>query len=135
MAAILDLPVTPTSESIDSSFAMFDGRGQCGCSCWISVAGSCLRSLILSCMCFRYYIRHFDLRLNTVAVQPGINIVSSSGDFEALKNWRTNLVFFPIGEIRFFIRLKNVPTQLRLRCRHLMTGWTTSGISTSFYSY
>ena len=59
------------------------------------------------------------------------------------KNWRSNVAFFSIGAIHFLMQwlpdislfdLTKSSTHLRFRCRHSITGWTTSGISTSFYS-
>ena len=73
ISAILDLPVIPTSESIHSSLIVLmdaDNVVQLlDFHCWQH-----FKICNLSGMCFRYYIRHFDFRLNTAGIQPGVTL-------------------------------------------------------------
>ena len=88
--------------------------------------------------CFQRHIRHFDFRYGWILVWH--DIVSSSGDFDVLQKLVKQRCTRSHGEIHFLIqglpiyhfRLKNSSTHLRFQCRHSMTGWATSGISSHF---
>ena len=75
MAAIFDLPVTPTLESIHTSFTVLLDLD----NVVVAVGNT------PSHMCFRYHIRHFDFRFNTDGFLAWCDIVGRSGDFVVLE--------------------------------------------------
>ena len=129
MAAILDLPVIPTSESVHRSLTVLIDANIVG----VAIEFPLFKICNSSCMCFRYYIRHFDFRFYTVRIQPGVTLWAAKVSSKFSKISEATLYSFPwlkyassfevCQNATFWLNISS--TLLRFRCPHLMTGWTT----------
>ena len=71
MAAIFDLPVTPTSESISNSLTVLLDPKIVEVTVGIPLPATIQD---LHSECFRFHTRHFDFRFNTVEFLHGVTL-------------------------------------------------------------
>ena len=122
MSAIFKLLLSPTSDSMYTRSAVSE------------IVGVNLeyRICIPRGTCFRFYIRHFDLRLSTGRTLLGARVVISSSDFAASSK-RNEATFSPTGYLRLLIQWqmqvsqsqfdkKTLTYHLHFRWRHSKTG-------------
>ena len=97
----------------------------------------------LSYRCFRYHVRHFNFQLNTAEFQQVVRLSAAMVTSALSKISEARLHSFPLvkyaswfkGYQIYHFSTKNSSAHLRFWCRHSITSWTISGISTSFHPH